>query len=138
MQSYLLLKFNHYAKLQIFHIFCEMCKILRCLRSLGLLGPRLEAKKCLKLFQIHWKLVQWTIEHFGLLCKVLDLLGSMKNSIKREPNNNETTDKDKDNLDNMIQFKVVKFTLLKTEKLWKGLKTSQKLSNLTVKHCKPF
>ena len=53
----------------------------------------------------------------GLLCKVLDLLGSMKNSIKREPNNHETTDKDKDNLDNMIQFKVVKFTLLKTEKL---------------------
>ena len=103
MQSYLLLKFNHYAKLQIFHIFCEMCKILRCLRSLGLLGPRLEAKKCLKLFQIHWKLVQWTIEHFGLLCKVLDLLGSMKNSIKREPNNHETTDKDKANLDNMIQ-----------------------------------
>ena len=30
-------------------------------------------------------------------------LGSMKNSIKREPNNHETTDKDKANLDNMIQ-----------------------------------
>ena len=27
----------------------------------------------------------------------------MKNSIKREPNNHETTDKDKANLDNMIQ-----------------------------------